>query len=277
MKKGKLIIKKLLFFAGILIFIYACKKESSGEIQGPEVLSFTVIDAGNSQNSSDIYFRAVMTPKEVDKVRIVFVPTPEAGVFKQENSQALLSESYEEFRVNVNSGVIISQLTNGLKDSGGSDLIQGQPYTVHLITITEDNAILSDKTVEFTLTDANPLIGEYIGLWNDAIYTNFQISLKITNGDADSANGVLYYSGNFTPCCSNPSNDGTISFDYDSQTNKIETFRYNQKLANYLGGECNAVYSGDGEVKGLRLLINYTGSDCDGDHGDGLINVERRW
>ncbi|MEO0340671.1 MAG: hypothetical protein AAF242_15855 [Bacteroidota bacterium] len=264
-----------LLFSIAFLFPSCSDKETTGPAS-PEIQQFQVIDAGNTHNASDLFFRLSFQAGEVQRIRLVILSTASASDITIEDLENLSANSYAEFPVG-STGIVAGQLPETLQLVDGSNLELNQSYTLRVLGFQGSDFFLSEESVNVNFSNNNPLIGKYVGLWNDAIYTDFSVSIEITSGSETSASGVLYYSPSFTPCCSNPENDGRISFDFNPETQEIENFTYDQRLANYNGGACNATYRGDGEIQGLRLLLNFTGSDCDGDHGNGLIDLSRRW
>ena len=117
--------------------------------------------------------------------------------------------------------------------------------------------------------------GDYIGTWDDNIYTSFPISTKVTEGRTDFYQGPFFYSqnGSFTPCCMDSEDNGSISFEVKGDS--ILNFRYDQVLQFYMGG-CPGDYRGSGIINSSGwLLIDFTGDDCDGTHTGGRIVLRK--
>lgn len=117
--------------------------------------------------------------------------------------------------------------------------------------------------------------GDYIGTWDDNIYTNFPISARIMEAGTDRYSGPFFYSqgGSFVPCCMDSDNNGTISFKVEGDS--IKNFIYDQQLEFYMGG-CPGIYRGDGTIGSNGwLLINFEGDDCDGSHEGGKIVLRK--
>ena len=118
------------------------------------------------------------------------------------------------------------------------------------------------------------LEGNFTGLWNDNIYTDFPISTRLTRTPTGGYTGPFFYSqnGNFTPCCNDMDDNGSISFTIEGDS--ILNFRYNQKLEFFMNG-CPGLYTGKGVVNGTTLNISFTGNDCEGEHTGGRIVLRK--
>ncbi|WP_235297326.1 hypothetical protein [Portibacter marinus] len=126
--------------------------------------------------------------------------------------------------------------------------------------------------MEIPKEDPFEVKGNYIGSWDDNIYTNFPISAEIKSTGSDKFSGPFYYSqlGPYIPCCMDSGDNGTISFEIKGDS--VIHFVYNQDLQFYMGG-CPGTYEGSGlwnEKLGI-LSIDFTGEDCDGTHTGGKI------
>jgi len=104
----------------------------------------------------------------------------------------------------------------------------------------------------------------YRGLWNSTTSLNRTFSDVAVSGTIDEVStgnfrGEFFISGNFTPCCGE-FNDGTVSFTIEE--GKITSFTYFDSIPN-----CPGTFNGSGVVNtDGSLLIDITGTDCDGDH-----------
>lgn len=116
--------------------------------------------------------------------------------------------------------------------------------------------------------------GNYVGTWNDNIYTDFPISTILTSNPSGGYTGPFFYSqnGNFTPCCNDVENNGTISFTIEGDS--ILDFRYNQRLEFFMDG-CPGLYTGKGTISGNTLNISFIGNDCEGEHTGGRIVLRK--
>ncbi len=110
------------------------------------------------------------------------------------------------------------------------------------------------------------LDGNYKGTWSSttpsATFTNVPISAKLQfAGSNNILVGDFFVSGNFTVCCSSGSNDGTLTINMDGDD--ITSFHYNDVITG-----CSGVFDGTGIVRenDKALVIDFTGTDCDGDH-----------
>ena len=116
--------------------------------------------------------------------------------------------------------------------------------------------------------------GDWLGSWSDSLFPSISVSARVRKTGDNTYSGSFYYnnSGNdsYTPCCGG-ANDGTIKFETDGGDN-LMNFVYVQTAPEYRGG-CPGTYNGSGAInKSLnRLIINFTGTDCDGFHDQGEI------
>ena len=115
------------------------------------------------------------------------------------------------------------------------------------------------------------LEGEWVGNWSDSLFPSIGISARIGKVSGDDYAGVMFVasgSGPFNPCCGAPTHNGSITF--SAKDGIISNFLYEQVAPDYRGG-CPGTYTGEGEISGEFLRINFTGNDCDGFHNDGLF------
>lgn len=132
-----------------------------------------------------------------------------------------------------------------------------------LLLITLSVSILSCSESEEVTTELVLSEGNYKGAWNSstptATFSNVAISAKITEVSDGKYEGSFYISNNFTSCCGG-TNDGTISFAISEE--KISDFVWDDTIPN-----CTGTFTGDGAITSKNnLRINFTGSDCDGNH-----------
>jgi len=271
--------KRLFFKLLLLSIVISCSKSSDDNGGGnnsnsSDISLVSALDAGNRSNASDIFVKVSGVASSLpDKVRIILVPLAQVGSFDLDTGLTLSSVSYHEAQLN--NPILITQLTSNLMDSNGDEIEFGIQYSVRLLVYNGSEVNLSNKTANIALSNDSPLVGRYAGTWNDNLYTDYPNSFEILSANETTASGVLYYSGSFSPCCGNTQNDGTINLNFNLATGVISNFTYNQVLANYLGGECNATYSGSGMIDGLNMTINLTGTDCEGPHGAITIESNR--
>lgn len=115
------------------------------------------------------------------------------------------------------------------------------------------------------------LSGNYTGTWNSVTpsvtFTDFPISATFTENPSnpDLITAAFFATSNFTSCCSTNSNDGTMIFNLDDNT--ITSFSFVDTIV-----DCEGNFSGDGIIDNSgRFIIDFTGSDCDGEHVGQLI------
>ena len=107
--------------------------------------------------------------------------------------------------------------------------------------------------------------GKWKGSWSDSLFGSVPVTAEIRKSSNNSYSGSMYISSNYTPTYGG-STDGTIRFKTDGE-NKVTEFTYNQIAPDYKGG-CPGEYEGTGEIdlEKNQLVIDFTGTDCDGFH-----------
>jgi len=127
-----------------------------------------------------------------------------------------------------------------------------------------------EEEVEITLE------GDYRGTWDsttdmDITYDGFPISAKFRfAGNSETRlSGEFFATSNFSSCCSDNANDGTMFLDLDGDT--ITDFDFNDTIT-----DCTGTFSGTGSIISndpYTLEINFTGNDCDGNHIGQMIFI----
>lgn len=131
----------------------------------------------------------------------------------------------------------------------------------------------SDDT-QVTPEDLSYLEGDYVGTWNSktptVAYIDFGISSKIQVSDTNEITGVIFYTKDFTVCCSEEENDGTFKMEINSGA--IKSFVLNDTQTNCIG-----TFKGTGKLREVdkALVIDFTGDDCRGDHIGQIILVKQ--
>ncbi len=136
-----------------------------------------------------------------------------------------------------------------------------------LVLLVTTTAILSCSEDEVANAPLTLSEGNYTGLWNSntgsASFSNLKISARITEPTTGSFQGTFFISGNYTSCCGGV-DDGTISFRV-SDTN-IADFVWDDTISG-----CTGTFSGSGAITAKDALrIQFTGTDCDGNHTGSL-------
>lgn len=114
--------------------------------------------------------------------------------------------------------------------------------------------------------------GRWIGTWSDNLFSGISTSAIIREiGENQYSGSMFIIAGTnlpFTAGYGGP-NDGSIRFTTDGNNNVLE-YTYVQTAPEYRGG-CPGEYNGTGAINEElnRLVINFTGTDCDGFHENG--------
>lgn len=117
--------------------------------------------------------------------------------------------------------------------------------------------------------------GNWIGRWSDSLFPSIAASAIVRSTGQNEYFGDFFYNsmnatGPYTPCCGGTT-DGNFTFTLDGD--RVLDFVYRQNAPDYMGG-CPGTYEGEGELnrETNRLVINFTGTDCDGFHDNGVIS-----
>jgi hypothetical protein len=272
------------YFVIVSLLIPGCSDEEPTtqipDVITPFVPSILSRDIGNNVSSEDIYLELFTSDKDIEEVRVLLVRSNESSDFTLSQAQRVDETSFESISPNgVNSFEI--QLSD-INDVNGNSIENDVSYDVRIILVKESEFYLAEKKSTITLTSIHPLIGAYTGTWNDNFYTNFAISWRINSLTNGQLVGELFYTGNFTPCCNaatgGTGNDGVIELELDESNLEISSYIYRQDLTTYMGG-CPGFYEGTGSYDqfSFALSIDYTGSDCDGNHTGGKLELTRNF
>lgn len=113
--------------------------------------------------------------------------------------------------------------------------------------------------------------GNWLGTWSDNLFQGINVSVKVRESIPNNYAGDFFInnSGNaaYTPAYGDK-NDGRITF--ETKGDSVLNFVYLQDAPTYKNG-CPGTYKGAGIInRNLnRLVISFTGDDCDGFHDDG--------
>lgn len=115
---------------------------------------------------------------------------------------------------------------------------------------------------------------KYSGTWSSTLpsktYDEIPISAKITPVEGtDNWTGEFFFTSNYKPCCGDVGNNGTLELTIEGD--QITVFEYDDTLTN-----CEGTFTGTGEVDGSTLKISFTGFDCEGNHSDGLMTLNKK-
>ena len=260
-----------------LWLIPACSSEDEPEIvANPISLSaFSAIDIGNGESSVDIRVKFAFN-EGVDAIQLFIVPASSASNLTKDQLLAIPNGSFLEVQgVTATKKEYDFQLPE-LSDMNGNALKNDVPYSAVLLYETAGENYIAERKASITLTDGSPILGRYVGTWNDNLFSNVSVSFWLNEQNGSRVSGHFYISSNFQPAYGGEDNDGTITVLLAEDGTNSFTFRYNQDLPEYMGG-CPGVYTGEGEFAALNVSISFVGEDCDGLHEDGSIRVERSY
>jgi hypothetical protein len=257
-----------------LVFLVSC---GSDDEPTPDGLIITknltvnrVFDIDNQSNGQDIFVSVtVLNTQGLSQVRAIIAESSALSTITKTILEELPAISYST--LDVTGRLITTRLNSEQTDIHGVSLSLNTEYQV-LVYNPSDHTISAASSV-FTLTNIAPLVGEYVGVWNDNLFSDIEVSARITSTSSnDQYSGDFFISTNLSPAWGGVT-DGDISFSFTN--NQIEDFRYDQNLPDYRGG-CPGVYIGTGEIENdITITINFTGDDCDGHHEDGVITLMR--
>lgn len=116
--------------------------------------------------------------------------------------------------------------------------------------------------------------GNWLGNWSDDLFSGVRVSAKVTKSGDNMYTGSLFIDldqvGPYIPCCGATNDNGRITF--ETRGDSVVNYQYIQEAPNYNGG-CPGTYRGLGaiDIDINRLVIQFTGEDCDGFHDNGVI------
>ena len=264
----------LLMLFTVVILVSSCDSEEESILNAVSISKIEARDVGDTGSAGDIFIDLTLTNTEVlTELRIVLIRSNEASTFNLESAQSLGPDRYQIVRTFGSVSKYPTQLEAGLKDTNGSEVINGVDYTVKVLLINEEEIKIGAEADEVEMSDIPYLQGQYVGTWDDNLYSNFGISASLTYSPGK-LSGPFYYSSTFDSCCGGD-NDGTITVNIE-EDGSISSFRYNQVLIEFMGG-CNGTYDGEGTVENFtELHIDFSGSDCEGPHTGGKIVLRKR-
>lgn len=118
------------------------------------------------------------------------------------------------------------------------------------------------------------LEGDYLGLWNSTTdtgetFNDFPVSAKISfaNIAETKLRAEFFATSSFRSCCKDDGNDGTMNMDLNGD--EITSFRFNDQIV-----DCSGSFAGTGSVTSkspYTIKIDFSGSDCDGEHTGTLL------
>ncbi len=114
--------------------------------------------------------------------------------------------------------------------------------------------------------------GRYSGVWNSSVvngpnFSDLGVTSIINNGDvAGNFTGSLFITNNFTSCCGSQGNNGDGLITISISNNQV-TFLWDDVIPG-----CEGTFNGTGTLdEEDKIVLNLTGTDCDGDHIGTLV------
>ena len=145
--------------------------------------------------------------------------------------------------------------------------------TLLLVFIFMLNACSGEEAVEAPTETPFAFVGNWLGTWSDNLFQGIPVSTKVRTIGTDSYQGDFFYNNNgnepYTAAFGGTT-DGRMTF--ETKGDSVLNFVFIQNTPDYKNG-CPGTYKGSGAIdKNLnRLIISFTGDDCDGFHDDGKI------
>lgn len=167
---------------------------------------------------------------------------------------------------------VIGRFTTAIKDTEGNDIVNDVAYKVYVV-LKNSTAYYLSNSLNITLKDKPIYAGEYKGVWNDKLFSNFKVSMILH----DDYTGDIFYSENFITCCpAGEKNDAAAKFVINGTT--ISSFEAKQFLPNYAADGCPATYTATGTIPNeiTLSLTGLEGTDCDGNHAPGTVVFTRQ-
>ncbi|MEO0572795.1 MAG: hypothetical protein AAF039_13900 [Bacteroidota bacterium] len=131
-----------------------------------------------------------------------------------------------------------------------------------------------DSSVTPEESEVQTLEGNYAGAWSSITplnnYQGIPISAKITaTSDPNVFRGEFFFTSNLISCCNSGANDGTLNITIDGDD--VTEFVYRDVIPS-----CNGNFNGTGTTANNdTLTINFIGADCEGDHENGSLVLNK--
>ncbi|MEO9966393.1 MAG: hypothetical protein ABJF11_11425 [Reichenbachiella sp.] len=115
---------------------------------------------------------------------------------------------------------------------------------------------------------------KYSGTWSSTlpnkVYDKIAVSFILTpDEDSNTWTGEFFFTAGYTACCDGGKNNGTLELVIED--NVITSFEYDDTVPG-----CGGTFTGSGVVDGDILDIDFTGSDCEGEHTQGKMQLTKR-
>ena len=241
------------------------------------ILITKVFDINNSVNGGDFRIDFTTTDNQVIEVASEVRVMISKNSLTLEQAIALSSDRFGSLSppaTATNKKYTVRPSTSLTNDAEGTRLQNDIQYKIYLmLKATSGDSYYLSPPKEITLKNKPVYAGNYSGLWNDALFPNFAVTMRLN----DDYTGVIFYSNNFTTCCpAGGASDASATFVINGNT--ITSFTALQYLGDYKGGHCPATYKATGTITDeITLSVsNLTGTDCDGNHAPGTIVFTRQ-
>ncbi len=188
------------FCAFSLLLLTACSSEDEPEVViNPITLSaFSAIDIGNTESSSDIHVKFLLSDG-VDAISLYLVPTAAASNLTTDELSAVPDGSFLEVPgVRASQKEYAFQLP-GLLDIDGNALTHDTAYSVVLMYDKEGGSFIAERKASITLSDASPILGRYVGRWDDNLFSDVAISFWLKEQNGTRVSGDFFISTDFKP------------------------------------------------------------------------------
>jgi len=264
------------WISGTILCLSSCKDDPKPVFQYPDdaIVITNAYDINNNSNGSDVRIDFVMASHDLTIKTAEIRCTLSQNQITLEQAKALEPDRFEIIANTFNGVSSKAKLSNSLaKDTQGNGLSNDIDYKAYILLVSKDETYFLSTPKDLTLKNRPVFAGAYTGLWNDALFQNFKVTMRLN----DDYKGEIFYSGNFTTCCPvGGASDATVELILDGMA--IISFKAMQYLGSYKGGHCEATYAATGVITDeVTLSIsNLTGTDCDGNHTPGTIVFTRQ-
>jgi len=259
---------------GLLISCSSADDEPSSLTTTNIITPGNILDVGKNGDASDLFVKFSISDVQLaDAVRLVIIPSSSATSTSNLDATNISASSYQQVQANRLENKI--KLNSSLLDIDQNALKPNEAYDLAFIVIKGGVEQVNRSVGSFELQDQNIYLGKYVGGWEDNHFGDTRFSV-VLDTEENGIKGPFYFLETFESCCGGD-NDGEMKLTIED--NNRVTFRYSQELGSYRGSPCDGVYTGEGVIRndnsGITINIDFNGSDCEGDHSNATIEMER--